>query len=107
MGREEAVRNPLAQTIAEAVRSKGWSSVFEPVRTHPGDWANPGRVRVKMRDEDGRWIARGVKNSMSFFFPFVFIYSSWFFGLGGFWWVLVEHIGTDEVYRASFVSCGL
>src|SRR6201996_4535625 len=39
VGREEAVRNPLAQTIAEAVRAKGWSSVFEPVTTHPGDWA--------------------------------------------------------------------
>jgi signal recognition particle subunit SRP19 len=70
VSREQAVENPLAQMIANAVREKGLTSIFEPVRTHPKDWANPGRVRVRMRDDDGKWVARGVKNSMFGFFLF-------------------------------------
>jgi signal recognition particle subunit SRP19 len=64
VAKELAVRNPLAQGIAVAVRANGLMSVFEPAKVHPRDWANPGRVRVQLRDEGGRWVARGVKNSM-------------------------------------------
>jgi signal recognition particle subunit SRP19 len=65
IAKELAVKNPLALTIANAVSQRGLMSVFEPIRTHPKDWANPGRVRVRLKDEEGRWVARGVKNSMS------------------------------------------
>lgn len=44
--KSEAVPNPLATTISEACRSLGFQSAFEVTKTHPNDWANPGRVRV-------------------------------------------------------------
>jgi signal recognition particle subunit SRP19 len=63
---DRAVKNPLAMKIAEAITEAGMSSVFEPGKTHPKDWANPGRVRVRLRDEKGgSWVAAGVKNSTS------------------------------------------
>lgn len=59
-----AVENPLARTIADAVASLGLRCVFDPGKTHPRDWANPGRVKVETRSADGTWIARarGVNN---------------------------------------------
>jgi signal recognition particle subunit SRP19 len=61
--KELAVANPLALTIAEAIKSRGIISLFEPLKRHSADWSNPGRVRVELRDEDGEWVATGVKNS--------------------------------------------
>jgi signal recognition particle subunit SRP19 len=59
-----AVACPLAHSIADAIARMGLASVFEPGKTHPRDWANPGRVRVQLRAEDGRWVAGpAVKNS--------------------------------------------
>ncbi|KAI4867190.1 signal recognition particle, SRP19 subunit [Hypoxylon rubiginosum] len=43
-----AVANPLAREIAAACASLRLSPVFEAHRVHPKDWANPGRVRVKL-----------------------------------------------------------
>ncbi|KAI1453805.1 signal recognition particle, SRP19 subunit [Annulohypoxylon moriforme] len=43
-----AVKNPLAREIAAACASLRLSPVFEAHRIHPKDWANPGRVRVKL-----------------------------------------------------------
>ncbi|KAI1100276.1 signal recognition particle, SRP19 subunit [Jackrogersella minutella] len=43
-----AVRNPLAREIAAACAALRLSPVFEAHRVHPKDWANPGRVRVKL-----------------------------------------------------------
>ncbi|XXG97526.1 phosphatidylinositol synthase 1 (CDP-alcohol phosphatidyltransferase1) [Hypoxylon texense] len=43
-----AVSNPLAREIAAACASLRLSPVFEAHRVHPKDWANPGRVRVKL-----------------------------------------------------------
>jgi signal recognition particle subunit SRP19 len=57
---ERAVKNPLAKALADAVRGMGLNSVFEPGKTHPKDWANPGRVRVDIRESGGI-----VKNSTS------------------------------------------
>jgi signal recognition particle subunit SRP19 len=61
---ELAVSNPLARTIADAIASLGLRCVFDPGKTHPQDWANPGRVKVETRNADGEWIAaaRGVNN---------------------------------------------
>ncbi|CAG8484401.1 2877_t:CDS:2 [Ambispora gerdemannii] len=50
--REQAVPNPLAQNIAEAVKELGLSVLFEPEKTHPRDWGNPGRVRVSLRNQN-------------------------------------------------------
>ncbi|KAF2230054.1 signal recognition particle, SRP19 subunit [Viridothelium virens] len=50
-----AVTNPLARTIVDAVATLGLSAVFEPGKTHPRDWANPGRVRVLLKQQDEGW----------------------------------------------------
>lgn len=44
-----AVRNPLAREIATACAQLRLQPVFEAHRTHPADWANPGRVRVPLK----------------------------------------------------------
>lgn len=46
VGKELAVKNPLARTIVDAVASMNYDVVFEPGKMHPKDWANVGRVRV-------------------------------------------------------------
>ncbi|KAL8647888.1 MAG: hypothetical protein Q9226_006239 [Calogaya cf. arnoldii] len=43
VGKEQAVENPLARTIADAVAALGLQTVFEPGKMHPRDWGNPGR----------------------------------------------------------------
>lgn len=59
---EQAVKNPLAREIVDAVQLLGLKTVFEPGKTHPRDWANPGRVRVLVK-EGGRARSARVKNS--------------------------------------------
>ncbi|KAI0116311.1 signal recognition particle, SRP19 subunit [Nemania sp. FL0031] len=49
-----AVRNPLAREIANACAALRLSPVFEAHRTHPKDWANPGRVRVALKEARAR-----------------------------------------------------
>lgn len=48
---ELAVENPLAKTVADAVRSLGLLCIFEGEKTHPQDFGNPGRVRVLLKEE--------------------------------------------------------
>lgn len=68
-----AVQNPLAREIAEALQHIGgtlgvpFQVVLEPAKTHPKDWANPGRVKVLIKKE-GRTVNSKVKNS-----KFVFV----------------------------------
>lgn len=46
-----AVENPLAKTIADAVRELNMLCVFEGEKCHPQDFGNPGRVRVLLKEE--------------------------------------------------------
>lgn len=43
-----AVRNPLAREIVNACAVLRIPTLFEPAKTHPKDWANPGRVKVRI-----------------------------------------------------------
>lgn len=43
-----AVENPLARTLVDACADLRLPTVFEPSKTHPKDWANPGRVKVSL-----------------------------------------------------------
>jgi signal recognition particle subunit SRP19 len=63
VGKELAVANPLARELAEAVASLEYNVVFEPNKTHPKDWSNPGRCRVLVK-EDGKAVSGRIKNSM-------------------------------------------
>lgn len=55
--RDLAVLNPLAREIVNACRDLRLQTLFEPEKMHPKDWANPGRVKVQLKDS-----AAGVKN---------------------------------------------
>ncbi|GAA5990671.1 hypothetical protein JCM5350_001841 [Sporobolomyces pararoseus] len=44
---------PLAEQMAKACRMIGYETVFEPLKCHPKDWANPGRIRVQLKKPDG------------------------------------------------------
>lgn len=50
-----SVVNPLAKTVADAVRSLGLLCIFEGEKSHPQDFGNPGRVRVLLK-EDGKLV---------------------------------------------------
>jgi signal recognition particle subunit SEC65 len=62
VGKELAVENPLARDIVDAAQELGMDVVFEPAKMHPKDWANPGRVRVLIK-QDGIAVNSRVKNS--------------------------------------------
>lgn len=68
--KEDAVENPLAREIVEALHHIGntlsvpLQIVFEPSKCHPKDWANPGRVRVQVK-KDGRPVSAKISNSES------------------------------------------
>ncbi|TAQ84103.1 hypothetical protein B7494_g7568 [Chlorociboria aeruginascens] len=49
VGTEQAVGNPLAREIVAACGRLGLETLFEPMKTHPKDWANPGRVKVRIK----------------------------------------------------------
>ncbi|KFG80646.1 signal recognition particle protein Sec65 [Metarhizium anisopliae] len=44
-----AVRSPLAREIANACSRLRLPTLLEPEKTHPKDWANPGRVKVGLK----------------------------------------------------------
>ncbi|KAB8199152.1 SRP19 protein [Aspergillus parasiticus SU-1] len=62
VGAELAVENPLARDIVDAAQMLGLQVGFEPEKLHPKDWANPGRVRVLLKDEDGKLANPQIKN---------------------------------------------
>ncbi|KAF1844367.1 SRP19-domain-containing protein [Cucurbitaria berberidis CBS 394.84] len=61
VGQELAVENPLAREMADAAANLGLRTVFEPDKTHPKDWSNPGRVRVLLKHE-GKLLDDDIKN---------------------------------------------
>ncbi|AOW07521.1 signal recognition particle protein [Yarrowia lipolytica] len=65
---ELAVENPLGQTIAEACKMLTLPSIYEAHKTHPKDWANPGRVRVQLKDDPALGLPpHSVKNKRHLF----------------------------------------
>ncbi|EMR11055.1 hypothetical protein PNEG_00653 [Pneumocystis murina B123] len=46
----KAVTNPLANIMANGAKVLGFSCIFEPNKTHPKDWANPGRIRILFKE---------------------------------------------------------
>ncbi|CCE62620.1 hypothetical protein TPHA_0C04700 [Tetrapisispora phaffii CBS 4417] len=51
VSKELAVENPLAKTVADAVRELGVLCIFEGDKCHPQDFGNPGRVRVLIKEQ--------------------------------------------------------
>lgn len=48
---EQCVENPLAKTILDACKVLRIPAIFEPEKSHPQDWGNPGRVRMGIKYE--------------------------------------------------------
>ncbi|TEA20101.1 Signal recognition particle SEC65 subunit [Colletotrichum sidae] len=44
-----AVPNPIAREIVNACANLRLPTLFEPAKFHPKDWANPGRVKIRLR----------------------------------------------------------
>lgn len=63
VGKELAVENPLARDMIDALQPLGLQLALEPEKLHPKDWANPGRVRVLLKNESGKLINPRIKNS--------------------------------------------
>ncbi|KAF2726077.1 signal recognition particle, SRP19 subunit [Polychaeton citri CBS 116435] len=67
IGKELAVENPLARGIVDALQEIGRQEgvglqiAFEPAKCHPKDWANPGRVKVLVK-QGGRPISSKIQN---------------------------------------------
>ena len=74
VAKEEAVKNPLARDIVDALQyitaqvHTPLQIVFEPSKCHPKDWANPGRVKVLVK-KDGKPVTAKIANS-EFWHPF-------------------------------------
>jgi len=49
VGLELAVENPMAREIVNACAKLRLETLFEPSKLHPKDWANPGRVKIKLK----------------------------------------------------------
>lgn len=66
--KEDATANPLAREIVDALSHISTMTgvalqiVLEPTKTHPKDWANPGRVKVLIK-RDGKPISAKIQNS--------------------------------------------
>lgn len=66
--KEDAVRNPLARDIIDALQhisglvGVALQIVFEPSKCHPKDWANPGRAKVLVK-KDGKPVTAKIANS--------------------------------------------
>jgi signal recognition particle subunit SRP19 len=50
VGLENAVENPMAREIVNACGRLRLETLFEPAKLHPKDWANPGRVKVNVKN---------------------------------------------------------
>ncbi|WFD33528.1 signal recognition particle subunit [Malassezia cuniculi] len=51
---EKAVRCPQSLHMANAAKYLGFDVAHEPRNTHPQDWENPGRVKVRFYDASGK-----------------------------------------------------
>jgi signal recognition particle subunit SRP19 len=58
VGSDLAVKDPLAREIANACSRLRLPTLLEPEKTHPKDWANPGRVKIDLK----KAIAAGNNN---------------------------------------------
>ncbi|ORX74793.1 signal recognition particle, SRP19 subunit [Linderina pennispora] len=56
-----AVEQPFARQIAAAVKEVGFNVCYEPGKTHPRDFFNPGRVRVQLFDEEHRPVRHDIQ----------------------------------------------
>lgn len=57
---EKAILYPNSQYISNAAKHLKLEYMHEPYRTHPRDWANPGRVKVRLYNDDGNAVRADI-----------------------------------------------
>ncbi|PIA19729.1 signal recognition particle, SRP19 subunit [Coemansia reversa NRRL 1564] len=58
-----AVDSPHGKQLSVAAKEAGFNVCYEPHKTHPADFFNPGRVRVQLRQEaNGGLIRRDIQS---------------------------------------------
>ncbi|KAK4057220.1 signal recognition particle subunit [Microbotryomycetes sp. JL221] len=62
INKDYAVEWPVAEHMAQACGMLGIEAVLEPGKSHPKDWANPGRVKVQLK-KDGQPASKAIPNS--------------------------------------------
>ncbi|KAI8099361.1 signal recognition particle, SRP19 subunit [Halteromyces radiatus] len=65
--KEKAVKNPHAYHMAVAVQQLGLTVVYEG-KCHPRDWANPGRVRVQLKNKNNFFINNDIITRKQLFY---------------------------------------
>ncbi|KAJ1863519.1 signal recognition particle subunit [Coemansia sp. RSA 1722] len=55
-----AIFAPHGRQLSVAVKQAGFNVCYEPNKTHPSDFFNPGRARVQLFDDSGRPMQHGV-----------------------------------------------
>ncbi|KAL8292229.1 hypothetical protein RQP46_001695 [Phenoliferia psychrophenolica] len=61
VAKQHALQWPLAEPMAHICGILGFKTVYEPTKTHPKDWENPGRVKVQLR-VDGKPVNPAIKD---------------------------------------------
>ncbi|KAL1917981.1 uncharacterized protein VTP21DRAFT_3247 [Calcarisporiella thermophila] len=59
--KSKAVDNPHVFHMVHALKKLNMPVAFEPGKSHPRDWANPGRVRTLIK-ANGMWIHPTIRN---------------------------------------------
>lgn len=57
---EKAILYPNSQYISNAAKQLHLEYMHEPYRTHPRDWANPGRVKIRLFKDDGSLVRSDI-----------------------------------------------
>jgi signal recognition particle subunit SRP19 len=70
VGIEQAVENPMAREIVNACGRLRLETLFEPAKTHPKDWANPGRVKIKLKGGNNSTIKNSISPSLPLHFRY-------------------------------------
>ena len=58
--KEKCVENPNVNMIAMAMNELGIKGIIEPVRKHPRDYFNLGRIKVKLVNDNGEPIHKNI-----------------------------------------------
>jgi signal recognition particle subunit SRP19 len=71
VGIEQAVENPMAREIVNACGRLRLETLFEPAKTHPKDWANPGRVKIKLKGGNNSTIKNSMSPSLALYIEYI------------------------------------
>ncbi|OMJ07134.1 Signal recognition particle SEC65 subunit [Smittium culicis] len=60
--KDSSVKKPHVRQIYEAAKSFGLRTVYQPQKSHPRSFFNPGRVKIELKSETGELLNREIAN---------------------------------------------